>query len=84
MLFRSNVQLGDENYDYWPRGRVTCNTTSKCYNIYHDACLQGSALEKIREAFKLEPQQVRYLQDPYYTCHACMKKLSDDDLYDIF
>ncbi|MGL5675872.1 MAG: hypothetical protein ACRDDX_05645 [Cellulosilyticaceae bacterium] len=72
------VQEGT-SYDHWPRGRVAYNTTSRSYCMYHDGCLSEAILAQAKEAFGIQEAVVRYVKDDYYTCHECMKKLSDDD-----
>ena len=68
-----------EGYDFWPIGRVSYNTNSRQYIIYHDQCLTTEMLEKARDLFEVPADSIRYVVDQYYSCHKCRKKLVDDD-----
>ncbi|MDA3733091.1 hypothetical protein PBV87_16565 [Niameybacter massiliensis] len=76
----------NEKYDFWPRGRVAYNTNSKQYVIYYDKCLKEDVLDKVRQSFEIESNEVRFVVDEYYSCNACSHKWVDDDemLYDSF
>lgn len=68
-----------EKYDFWPIGRVSYNTNSRQYIIYHDKCLGEDVLEKVRVLFNVPEEGVRYVVDDYYSCQECRKKIIDDD-----
>lgn len=68
-----------EKYDFWPIGRVSYNTNSRQYIIYHDQCIAQDTLEKVRVLFNVPEEAVRYVVDDYYSCAICRKKIIDDD-----
>lgn len=67
------------SYDFWPRGRVSYNTNSKQFIIYHDKCISSEHLEAVRALFEVPKEAVRYTVDEYYSCQACQKKMMDDE-----
>ena len=79
-VWRNNFQANHvEKYDFWPIGRVSYNTNSRQYIIYHDKCLNEDILEKVRVLFEVPENAIRYVVDEYYSCQECRKKLIDDD-----
>jgi hypothetical protein len=59
-------------YDYYPRGRIVCDTTDYVYHILLDKCIGGSWYQKIKNHFNLHKQKVGFHTDePHYTCKDC-------------
>lgn len=87
-VWRKEYEKGEaKGFDFWPRGRVAYNTNSKQFIIYHDKCIKKSELELVRIKFGIKEEEVRYVEDQYYACHECAKKLADmdeDDMYYTF
>lgn len=72
-------------YDYWPRGRVAYNTSSRQYVVYHDTCIQVEEIQQVIQAFGIQDEDIRYTVDEYYSCHACSKTFMDDEsMFDSF
>ncbi|MGL4345741.1 MAG: hypothetical protein ACRCTE_11130 [Cellulosilyticaceae bacterium] len=71
-------QAYDKAYDFYPRGRVVFNTTSRQYVIYHDRCIKPIDLRPVIQTFGLEGENVRQTIDIYYGCERC-DSLFDDD-----
>jgi hypothetical protein len=65
--------IEEDDYAYYPRGRVFYNERDKHFVIYCDRCLLTNrlAIKEIKVAFNLKKQKIRWRWDEQYQCVTC-------------
>ena len=65
----------DEEYDFYPRGRVVYNKVEDHYFLYIDKCLikNKKIVNRIVREFHLPTDKYSLEDDYHYVCHTCSR-----------